>query len=309
MWLDELDDLRRSLQRRINDHYEALVGSESTVRYALVNPLLSALGWDLADPKSVRTEYRVEKFVQKDGKWKSGILDYVLLDGQRRRLVVEAKALGKSLDDEAVEQCISYCVREGPGHFVVTNGKQWRGYYLHAPGGASQNQDFDFDITTSSTMELLWLWPGNFREARAKPIPVVPVPDGNKDYPPVPKPSGTPLPDVPYKKGMTPPRRLILPDGMTKELPQSWASVQVATAEWLIDRNHVKNLPLCNDNKTHLLHRKPTRRDGKNFVTPKEVRKNHWIEMNCGPKYHLKKAMELLSSCDIDPKTVYLELD
>ena len=321
MWLDELDELRDVLRRRINDHYAALAGSESTVRYALVNPLLTALGWDLEDPSRVRTEYRVDQFPQKDGKLTLGFLDYVLMQDQQRLLVVEAKALGKPLDDERVDQCIRYCHRYGPGHFVVTNGRQWQGYYLFAQGGTSENQDFVFDMDDSPTMDLLWLWPGNFRtDRRARPVPkprrevseeqTAIAPSLPSAQPSAATTSGVPLSDVNYEPGMSNPRRLIFPDGKTKDVTKSWASVQPATAEWLIDDGYVKGLPLRNRQGTYLLHKEPKKKTGKPFRkdSAREVRKNHWIDMNFGPKGHLTKAMELLESCEVDPATVYLEL-
>ena len=106
------------------------------------------------------------------------------------------------------------------------------------------------------------------------------------------------------------PRRLIFPDGQTKDVTKSWASVQPATAEWLIDGGHVKGLPLCNRQGTYLLHKVPKKKTGKPFRRgAREVRENHWIDMAFGPEAHLKKAIELLESCDVKPATVHLELD
>ena len=316
MWLDELDEMRRSLQRRINDHYEALAGSESTVRYALVNPLLRALGWDLDNPERVRTEYRVEEFRQEDGKWKAGYLDYVLLQGQERLLVVEAKALGRQLDDEAVDQCIRYCYRNGPGHFVVTNGRKWRGYYLFAQGGASKNQDFEFDMNDSPTMDLLWLWPGNFQGDRARPVPKPRIEAEEQASITLPRPtsqaptgatSGVSLTEVKYVKDMDKPRRLIFPNGEAKDVRNLWWRIQAVTAEWLIDHNHVKSLPVQTGRGAILLYKKKTSRDVTPFRDPKEVR-GHWIEASAGAKQHLHRAMELLKLCGVNPTTVHVEL-
>ena len=57
------------------------------------------------------------------------------------------------------------------------------------------------------------------------------------------------------------------------------------------------------------MHKTPMRKTGKPFADPKEVSKGYWIDMNFGPAGHLKKATELLSSCDVDPNTVRIRLD
>ena len=57
------------------------------------------------------------------------------------------------------------------------------------------------------------------------------------------------------------------------------------------------------------MHNTPTKKTGKPLAVPKEVRKGHWIDMNFGPANHLKKATELLSSCDVDPNTVRIRFD
>ena len=66
MWLDELKDLVEELRQRIRDHREVLDKSESTTRYALIDPLLTKVGWRLADPSHVLTEYRPKHLFTED---------------------------------------------------------------------------------------------------------------------------------------------------------------------------------------------------------------------------------------------------
>ena len=61
MWLDELNDLVDELSKRINMHRDRLARSESTTRYALIDPLLAKIGWRLADPSHILTEYVTEE--------------------------------------------------------------------------------------------------------------------------------------------------------------------------------------------------------------------------------------------------------
>ena len=81
-WLDELNELVDELAKRINMHRDRLGKSESTTRYALIDPLLSKIGWNLADPNQVLTEY-----VTKSAKR----LDYAMWYDNRVCLVVEGQ--------------------------------------------------------------------------------------------------------------------------------------------------------------------------------------------------------------------------
>ena len=58
MVLDDLHELIETLQTRIDQHASALQQSEALTRYALIDPLLRALGWDTGDPSQVLVEYR-----------------------------------------------------------------------------------------------------------------------------------------------------------------------------------------------------------------------------------------------------------
>ena len=310
MWLDELDQLVRTLADRIVQHGHVLRGNEQATRYALIDPLLASLGWNLADPSEVVAEYRLGDSGERK-------VDYAMLYDGKPYLLVEAKNLGESLS-RAAEQAGAYALTTPAQYVVLTNGQQWAGYSL----GGYDKDVFQFNVSQSSaTLDLLWLWRGNFKGKTTQPKPhKLHRPSGEEAVSPLwsaplPRPtnkpaaSGVPLPDVNYTKGMPKPRFLVFPDETRRDVSKSWATVQVAMAEWLIDGDHVKKLPLCNKNGTHLLHNIPTKKDGKPFRQPREVRRNHWIDMNFGPAYHLQKAMELLESCGIDTDKVHLEID
>ena len=50
MPLDDLVKVIETLQQRIRDHGDSLRQNEIRTRVALIDPLLTALGWDVADP-------------------------------------------------------------------------------------------------------------------------------------------------------------------------------------------------------------------------------------------------------------------
>lgn len=309
MWLDELEQTVRTLADRIKQHGHVLRGNEQATRYALIDPLLGSLGWNLANPSEVVAEYRLGEGDEKEQR-----VDYAMLRNGVPHLLIEAKNLNVPLTRLNIQQQVGqYVLAASAQHVAVTNGEQWNGYDLNA----SQKHVFEFNVSdqNSSALELLWLWRGNFK---GKPTqPRLRERSGKGDdseriaaLPKTPKRASSvvPLSDVDYTKGMNNPRRLIFPDGTTKNVTKSWASVQPATAEWLIDGNYVKSLPLCNRQGTHLIHKEPKKKNGKPFRQTREVRKNHWIDMHFGPENHLKKAKELLESCKVDSNTVHLEL-
>ena len=166
MWLNDLEELVGKLRHRIYNHRDVLTRSESTTRYALVDPLLSALGWDLADPDQVLTECEAS-YKDDDNRHYA---DYVLFHGKKPCLVVEAKSLGTKLaTGDRLDQSTKYCNRLGAQHFVLTDGDRWEARDKSDP----RESIFEFDVTAPRTnvIELLWLWPGNFQGERAISVP------------------------------------------------------------------------------------------------------------------------------------------
>lgn len=302
MWLDKLEQAVRTLADRIKQHRHVLQGNEQATRYALIDPLLGSLGWNLADPSEVVAEYRLDA--------DEGRVDYAMLHGGEPYLLIEAKNLGERLKP-AVLQVVQYALATPAQFVVLTNGEQWEGYDL----GARNKQVFEFNISRpGSALDLLWLWHGNFKGTTTQPtLPRRPADDvatpasTTRSSPSLERAaSGVPLPD--YKIEMGKPCRLIFPNGETKDVSKNWWNVQAATAEWLIDHHHVTSLPLQTKRGVYLLHREPTTQDGKPFKNAREVRKGYWINTNHSALNHCKKAVQLLDSCDVNPHEVRVEL-
>ena len=76
MPLDDLVQVIEILQQRIRDHGDSLRQNEIRTRLALIDPLLRALGWDVADPGLVTAEYDVS----------GQRADYALLKNEEVRL-------------------------------------------------------------------------------------------------------------------------------------------------------------------------------------------------------------------------------
>ena len=304
---DELRDLVDNLRERINTHRDILTRSESTTRYALIDPILEKIGWRLEDPAHVLTEY-----VNEEGKRS----DYTMWHGKKLCLVVEAKALGRPLSSDELNQAMNYCYKEGCQYFVVTNGDIWEGYDLYSQGNLREKRRFNFSVTgRQEIMELFWLWPGNFEGRQGTPArPKLhssrkKEPDSSRESTShEPLPSGVALPKFLCEPGMKP-CRLVFPDGDTKDVSKSWASVQVATVEWLIDTKRLTRCPLKNKRTgTYLVNDEPSKKDGSKFPASKEVREGFWINTKFGSKNHLKQAEQMLRACDVDPSAVRIEV-
>ena len=100
---------------------------EYQTRYALIDPILTSLGWDISDVNQVEVEYQTD--------W--GPVDYVLLespDGEPA-IAVEAKPLWKNLEATAIQrQVLSYAEGRRKGYLVLTNGETWQIYDLGKKG-------------------------------------------------------------------------------------------------------------------------------------------------------------------------------
>ncbi len=100
--------------------------NESTAKTAIVMPVLRALGWDTTDPDEVHMEYRVAQHLQ-------GYADIALLSQDTPLILIETKAPHRSLGVSKHEtQVLEYCQMKQVRIGVLTNGLEWRIYYLEA---------------------------------------------------------------------------------------------------------------------------------------------------------------------------------
>lgn len=115
--LSEVERLRGVLAQ----HKDYLSKTESATRYAVIDPVLALLGWDVHDAGSVLAEYRV-------GAAGTNFVDYALLRDGRPVALIEAKALAVPLADKELEQLSNYCYncRPQPVRWgILTNGDRW----------------------------------------------------------------------------------------------------------------------------------------------------------------------------------------
>ena len=142
---------------------------EDQTRYAIIDPILRALGWDAADPKECMVEY---------GRG-SGRVDYAIFgeDAEMEAIgkaeatpliVIEAKPVDADLT-EVPDQLAGYVNAEPAmqyGAGVVTNGRLWMIFDLEAEGAFEDKHIETVNITEgavrrAATTLSYWLgeWP------------------------------------------------------------------------------------------------------------------------------------------------------
>ena len=113
MQLDDLVNAIDTLRQRIKPHRQSLQQNETRTRMALIDPLLTALGWDVSDPNLVTPEYGVGR----------GGADYAMNGSETIPVaIVEAKRLGHTLDDELMMQMLNYANARRVRYIAVTDG-------------------------------------------------------------------------------------------------------------------------------------------------------------------------------------------
>ena len=93
--------------------------NETQTRLALIDPILTALGWDLSNPQQVELERHFGNVRD------NHIVDYVLK--AESQIIVEAKRLGANLEDQ-FNQIALYASSERVKDLFLTDGRRWRHY-------------------------------------------------------------------------------------------------------------------------------------------------------------------------------------
>ena len=115
--------IKRKLERLGNRSIGEVQTKES-----FINPLISALGWDITDFDEVKLEYKATK--------KDTPVDYALMDDRMNpKLFIEAKQLGLNLDDHKwIAQILVYCSMAGVKWALLTDGNHYRLYIIYIIG-------------------------------------------------------------------------------------------------------------------------------------------------------------------------------
>ena len=274
---------------RIKNFEREFMSNEAQTRLSLVDPVLTALGWDPRNPSAVRVEFPVRQ------RNRNNKVDYALLDSQQKPIAfVEAKSLGTDLG-LAQDQLFEYGTGESVPYAIATDGVNWA---VHKRERQGANLLFKQLLAVSiadqpSTMvavKLLSLWRGlltsrssidqiapalhsletaPFESETLRTLNTESAPDGDEErtepeYGTRERPlqdndvevSDTTFalsnpPDVLGRK----PVKLTLPDGTTKSI-SSWSgkgsSMFVEIVRWLSNTDQLNiDLPWNEENDTH----------------------------------------------------------
>ena len=325
--LDDLVSVIETLQRRIRDHGPTLRENETRTRMALIDPLLTTLGWEVSDPALVTPEYNVS------GRW----ADYALLgpDGTPAA-TVEAKKLGESLASHRM-QMLNYSNASGVEYAGLTDGDHWELYEVFQRGQLEDRRILDISIVNTPAyqcaLQLLLLWRPNLASGRPVPAsePVlqwesVPQPMAQMPVSPeVPSIVEEPQTDavetpalsvgwVPLSEfnppgRSSPPQAIRLPDGSVQEL-RRWNDILVQVAIWLSASGKltVGNVPVRSSARIYIVHSLPTHPTGNQFFGYKTIANGLLAVNTHGSAVQMRKNTHtLLLHCGIDPDTVHLQ--
>ena len=309
MALDDLKETIEMLRERIQAHRAYLEGHETRTRQVLIDPMLRVLGWDIEDLNSVQLEHT---------KTKKEWIDYALMGSTGPIAVIEAKALGKPLEDKATDQAIIYAHRADIPYMLVSDGDHWR---MFASGDRTL-MEFQLmrDEPYACALQALGLWRPNLASGQPKeaatPVPVraespptiyessreknVAEPSNNGDW--------VPLTSLKRERGQKPPANtnIKFPDLSTKPI-NHWIDIWVSVANYLIETGKIsdKDCPIRKkkDAKTYLLNIEPRNPDGGEFHVKRQIGEL-WLFTNFNPPSARRNSCWLLEKFGIDPSTV-----
>ena len=321
--LEDLVQVIEMLKQRIHDHSPTLRENETRTRMALIDPLLTVLGWDVSNPALVTPEYRVDV----------GWADYALRGvGNTPATVIEAKRLG-SIVENHLDQAVGYCIQQGVAYAGVTDGSHWRLYRTFEPVPMADKIVLDVNIENTPAhqcaLQMLLLWRPNL--ASGQPIPAnEPILVNNTAFTEPQEsaaPSPAPLPPaalptsgdgwVPFstfvrQDGADVPPAIRFPDGSVVNGQRYWRELPTKTAAWLWFSGALNqsNVPVESSNRRYIVNTQPTHQNGNAFTgtnTRVEGTPLH-IETNISAGTALDHTKKLLDHCGIPHAHVQLQV-
>ena len=334
MALDDLKETIETLRERIQAHRAYLEGNETRTRQVLIDPMLHKLGWDVGDPNSVELEYRIGQ------DW----ADYVLMGSGRPIAVIEAKALGKSLDEKETMQALNYANTAGIPYMTLTNGDHWRMLEVFKQAPIKDRILMNFQLTQNEpyacALQALGLWRPNLASGKpqeaATPVMIEKPPHDesatNQPEPAPPEPSSSvpssrqeavepsnggqdqacwmPLTlwevEAGTRQKPSTNTKIKFPDSSTKSL-KNWTDLFAFVAEYLVKTGKIsaRNCPVIKGkSKRHLLHTKPIHPNGRKFLYKREIGNGLWLFTQFSPDKLHENSCWLLEQFGIDPSTV-----
>lgn len=117
--LTGLCEVLKLVKSSAENYRDQLQRNEAVTRAVLIDPVLRALGWEVANPAMVE----VEKPITAGGK--AGFLDYHL--NAEKPIIIEAKKLDEPLENHFV-QLVGYAFTLGVENMFISDGLKWEHY-------------------------------------------------------------------------------------------------------------------------------------------------------------------------------------
>lgn len=321
MALDDLKETIETLRERIQAHRPYLEGNETRTRQVLIDPMLHKLGWDVGDPNSVELEYGIRR------KW----ADYALMGSGRPIAVIEAKALGRPLNDDEKMQALNYANMDGIDYMAVSNGDHWQMFDVFKRGQLDDRILMEFQLTQDEpyacALQALALWRPNLASGKPKKAatPVLITPSHTESEPSPPEstvPSSeqeavglsnngdwVPLTSLKVARGQKPPAFIKFPN--SSPIPNKyWITLLETIAKHLIETDKLSArdcpVPLARkrESKLYLIHTEPIHASGKEFTEKRKIGNELWLYISLGPVSIHRNACWLLDKSDVNPSTV-----
>ncbi|MXX37798.1 MAG: hypothetical protein F4Z85_06930 [Gemmatimonadetes bacterium] len=315
MALDDLKETIETLRERIQAHRAYLEGNETRTRQVLIDPMLHKLGWDVGDPNYVELEYRIGR------DW----ADYVLMGSGRPIAVIEAKALGKPLDEKETMQALNYANTAGIPYMTLTNGDHWRMLEVFKQAPIKDRILMNFQLTQDEpyacALQALGLWQPNLasgepkeaatpvtieKPARAESASTVSELGEKKKVAESPNNGDwEPLPALKVESGQKAPAFIKFPNSSPISI-KSWTDIPANVAEYLIEIDKLSAEMCPIQNKTLYLSRtEPVDLEGKRIRFKRKISNELWLSSSVSrSEFDHKNACWLLEKFDVSPSTV-----
>ncbi|MYC50441.1 MAG: hypothetical protein F4X50_09275 [Synechococcus sp. SB0662_bin_14] len=239
MPFDDLINVIEACKERIRVYRQSLQQNETRTRVALIDPLLTALGWDVSDPGLVTPEYSV-------GQRRA---DYALNGSDAiPAAMVEAKRLNYALNEDERMQMLNYANARGVRYAAVTDGDIWELYEVFKYATLEDRRLLSVKITSTPAhqlaLQLLLLWRPNL--ASGAPVPAQePVLGTRREpaattevfHPPSHPPVDTPLVQQPSSA----------PTSATTHQPKQQRSSRSFKAQYCVDGQTWRECPNATD--------------------------------------------------------------
>jgi hypothetical protein len=299
----ELLEAIERVRERIERHGSKLSQNEMLTRYALVDPILRALGWDTEDPEQVVPEFQTEV----------GRPDYILHCADLR-IGVEAKRLGA--DERTFEQAY---MRAAPlwqakriRYYIITDGDRWVLWDISQPKEKGLIADIQLsrDNPGDAARQLLALWRPAMPKVKVGPPSVATEERETEKERETETRDETQLEQSlqrlkeQVRPGQSPPTSIRFPDGTQEDL-RTWKDLLVAVAKWALPKLKQKGkLPLDNliQDQDRLI------QNGRQMLRPQDIGYGWLMETNFSSKDCVRNAVRILEAAGVSADQVFVTL-